>query len=447
LLKSNDGEGKTKLLQHYDHLEATYTVTDRINDYAQLVIPSGNAQEPYHRWFHFKEGFSHQLLPRLLKDEGWAFDSSLTLLDPFLGSGTSLVSAAQLARDEDFSAQLIGCERNPVIFRIAAAKTAAAVAGTSILKPFDAARSRFWSRARGRGRRQLTTSSVTLNNGTYFDSEQVKSLLAMASSASAEDDPNLRTLFEAAVACSVEKTARLRRDGRALRHHPAKAVVDAKSAVRSTLAVMRADIARADRADGVATDVRMGDARDLSELPGDADWAIFSPPYPNNIDYTEVYKTEAWVLGLYANPEDMKQQRLRTLRSHPSVKFADEYGYLQSAHESDVVALLKPILESIPEDRYAIGRHQVVQGYTDDMLRVMMSLYSKMKAGTRACVVIGNSSHGTSGKHFVLAADLLLARVAELAGWTVDEIRICRRPVRRADSGGYLRESAVMLTR
>ena len=135
MLKSDSGEGKTKLLKHYDEVEATFTVSERINDYATLVIPTGNAQEPCHRWFHFKEGFSHQLLPRLLKDEGWAFDRNLTLIDPFLGSGTSLVSAAQLARDEDFSAQLIGCERNPVMFRIAAAKTAAAVAGTSLLEP------------------------------------------------------------------------------------------------------------------------------------------------------------------------------------------------------------------------------------------------------------------------------------------------------------------------
>ncbi len=160
-----------------------------------------------------------------------------------------------------------------------------------------------------------------------------------------------------------------------------------------------------------------------------------------------MYKTEAWVLGLYASSDDMKQQRLRTLRSHPSVKFEDDYAYVGSAYESDVAALLEPILESIPEDRYTGGRRQVVQGYTDEMLRVMQSVHARTKVGARSCVVVGNSSHGTSGNHFVLAADLLVARVSELAGWTVDEIRVCRRPRRRADSSGYLRESAVMLTR
>jgi hypothetical protein len=434
-------------LRHYDELEATFTVTDRVDDYATLVIPTGNALQPYHRWFHFKEGFSNQLLPRLLKDEGWVFDRSLTLIDPFLGSGTSLVSAAQLARDEDFSAQLIGCERNPVMYRIASAKTAAAVAGASLLEPFDAAKRRFWRRMGRGGRSALTTSSATLNNKTYFDSDQVQSLLAMGSAASSEEDPTLRTLLEAAVACSVDKTARLRRDGRALRHHPSKAVVDASSAVRSTLAVMSADIAQADRVESVTCDVREGDARDLSALPGGADWTVFSPPYPNNIDYTEVYKTEAWVLGLYANPEEMRQQRLRTLRSHPSVRFADDYAFIGSADQSDMVSLIEPILESIPEDRYTVGRRQIVQGYADDMLSVMKGVYAKTRAGGRGCVVVGNSSHGTSGSHFVLAADLLVARVSELAGWTVDEIRVCRRPRRRADSGGYLRESAVMLTR
>jgi hypothetical protein len=447
LLKSEVGDEKGRLLEHYSDLETRYSVTDRINDYATLVIPTGNAQEPFHRWFHFKEGFSHQLLPRLLKDEGWAFDQGLKLLDPFLGSGTSLVSAAQLAREEDFTAQLVGCERNPVMYRIATAKMAAAVAGSSLLEPFDAARRRFWNRARRDGRRALTTPSVTLNNESYFDAHEVAALLAMGSAATAEPDPILRTLLEAAVACSVEKTARLRRDGRALRHHPSKSIVDAKSAMRSVLATMRADLALVDPVVGVTTAVHLGDARDLSALPGDADWAVFSPPYPNNIDYTEVYKTEAWVLGLYSNTDDMKRQRLSTLRSHPSVMFADDYEYIGTESETSVSDLLDPILKAIPEDRYKAGRIQVVKGYTDDMLSVMRSLHAKTKDSARACVVVGNSSHGKSGEHFVLAADLLVARVSELAGWTVDEIRVCRRPARRADSGGYLRESAVLLTR
>ena len=36
-----------------------------------------------------------------------------------------------------------------------------------------------------------------------------------------------------------------------------------------------------------------------------------------------MYKTEAWVLGLYASSDDMKQQRLRTLRSHPRDESTD----------------------------------------------------------------------------------------------------------------------------
>ena len=156
---------------------------------------------------------------------------------------------------------------------------------------------------------------------------------------------------------------------------------------------------------------------------------------------------EAWVLGLYASPDYMKHQTLPTLRSHPSFKFAAHHAFTGTPDESKMVSLLKPILESIPEDRYTLGRRQVVQGYADDMLSVMKGLYAKTKGGARGCVVVGNSSHGASGNQFILATDLIVARVSELAGWTVDEIRVCRRPSRRADSGGYLRESAVMLTR
>jgi tRNA/tmRNA/rRNA uracil-C5-methylase (TrmA/RlmC/RlmD family) len=83
-------------------------------EYAQLVVPNGNETRPVHRWFKYKEAFSANLLDHLLGsvELGLAPASSVRLLDPFCGVGTSLVSA-QLLKSGVYSVEAIGVECNP----------------------------------------------------------------------------------------------------------------------------------------------------------------------------------------------------------------------------------------------------------------------------------------------------------------------------------------------
>jgi hypothetical protein len=46
-----------------------------------------------------------------------------------------------------------------------------------------------------------------------------------------------------------------------------------------------------------AAAVLRGDSRTLMNTVDPVDAAIFSPPYPNSFDYTDVYNLELWVLG------------------------------------------------------------------------------------------------------------------------------------------------------
>src|SRR4051812_41813522 len=91
------------LLDHYQALERKWTVSDRSIDYSRLVIPHGNADESLHSWFRLKEAYSSQLLARLFKDASFEPKDSFSVLDPFVGSGTTLLSAISIANDWEVS--------------------------------------------------------------------------------------------------------------------------------------------------------------------------------------------------------------------------------------------------------------------------------------------------------------------------------------------------------
>ncbi|GAB3815079.1 hypothetical protein [Kribbella italica] len=437
------------LAHHYRALEERWLVSDRSGDYSRLVVPQGNLDEPFHRWFHLKEAYSSQLLSRLLKDAGASTDSTVSVLDPFVGSGTTVLSAISLANQFDVEVTATGIERNPLIYTIAAAKTAAIVRGMtladSVRKGALAAEKRYKKLLSKPS--DLTTPSVTLNNTAYFPTENRVRLIALARAIDAESDKDVRNILRVALAGAVEPAGRMRRDGRALRFMPERKPLDPKKTFDQLVGDCLTDLrARAPMGSGVAANVVHADGRapDMHVSPSSIDWTVFSPPYPNNIDYTEVYKTEAWALGLYASTSHMRDQRLSTVRSHPSVQFPEVYAYRNSAAAKRIGEIVSPVLDAVPPGRYEKGRRQVIEGYADDMFAVLSSCRHLTKETGRLAFVVGNSAHGTGSEKFVIAADLLMSALAELAGWTVEEIRIARWPRRRGDDHN-LRESVVSL--
>jgi hypothetical protein len=63
-----------------------------------------------------------------------------------------------------------------------------------------------------------------------------------------------------------------------------------------------------------------GDSRQLiGQLPP-AEFALFSPPYPNSFDYTDIYNVELWLLGYLTSKQDNAALRRATLRSHVQIK-------------------------------------------------------------------------------------------------------------------------------
>jgi hypothetical protein len=87
-----------------------------------------------------------------------------------------------------------------------------------------------------------------------------------------------------------------------------------------------------------------------------------------------------------------------------------------------------------------------VRGYFDDMLQVFQSARKTIRRDGTLVFVVGNSVHGMGEDRFVIAADLLMAALAQTAGWVVEEIRVARWTTRRGSGGDFLRESVVCLT-
>jgi hypothetical protein len=451
LLGGGVSEALNPILDHYRSLEAAFDV--RTNpDYGGLVVPNGNSREPLHRWFHLKEAFSCELVPRVLKDLSVLGDPDLRVLDPFSGVGTTAASLVQLAATGELVRPTVyGLEANPFLHLVASAKLRSHTEDVPAMLPLGRTVA---AAALADTRTYAAPPLSTFHDPRFFDVSKLQVLLRLREAIDRrvpEPGPSLsRDLLRVALASTIETVANLRRDGRALRftpknvnRHPVDDFLARCELIDDDLPRRRINIRGAvHHGDGVSMD-----AIDRRYAPFDL--VIFSPPYPNNIDYTEVYKLENWFLGLISDSSEFRERRLATVHSHPSVSRPDRLPdrSLSDSENRALAELVAPLVDNLPDDRYRRGRKEVLEGYVVDMYRTLSAACGRLKPGAHLVYVVGNSAHGRGDSQFVIAADLLMAACARLAGLEVLRLEVARHLRRRACPSPYLRESVVFARR
>jgi hypothetical protein len=441
-----------ELEQYYGEMQASFTVS-WAPEYASLVVPNGNGEAPIHRWFHLKEAYSSRFIHRVLQEIDLLSSKGARVLDPYAGAGTTATTLAQTAMAGELSSPLVyGIETNPFLHLLASTKLAALKNPPRHFKRF----------ARNLGSRVLDSrldpptppALSTFHRSAYFDLEDVRQLMRLRSaidSAEARGTDRIEiSLARVCLGTIIEPVSNLRRDGRTLRYvekpqrpPPVEAFLAKAEEIDEDLPSSGVNI----RGRVVLGDGRTCDAIDKRFAPFDL--IVFSPPYPNNIDYTEVYKLENWLLGYIGDSEDFSEQRSRTVYSHPSILRPEPLPSPRlSIDENELVArIVAPLEASVPLDRYWRGRVRMIRGYCLDMFLTMRAAEARLAPGGWVVYVVGNSVHGHSPHEFVIAADLLMAELAKAAGLAVDRIAVARKLGRRVATSPYLRESVAFLRR
>ena len=442
-----------RLLQRYKDIEERFVLINPNSHYADLVTASANQSYPVQRWFHFKEAFSLDLLQTLITDWGIESRSIKRVLDPFLGTGTSLLAVQRLAKKlHRRDLQAVGLERNPFLHFVSQTKslwhtyeaeeihrTATALLQALPESPPDA----------------MPTLS-TLSREDVYSREILEELLdyhnAIKGVLGDEKAPLL--LGYASV---LEDLSGVRKDGRALRIVPNKQYLfeSVTEALQTAWCEVSEDNDTASNIfETIPTEALYGDGRLLvsegenAPQMDDFDITIYSPPYINNIDYTEVYKLELWLCGFITNKADFRSLRYKTFRSHPSVKFQSPIVMSEDCRLVEVQKDIKALTDALPQDKDRNWRTDLFRGYFDDMYQSLVCQQAATNNGGWIFCVVGNSLHGSSKSpelRVPVAADLIIAAIAEAIGLEVKAIQVARQLKRRSPDNHLMRESIIVM--
>lgn len=130
-----------------------------------------------------------------------------------------------------------------------------------------------------------------------------------------------------------------------------------------------------------------GDCRESISRAAPCQLAVFSPPYPNSFDYTDVYNVELWALGYIADASSNRSLRQATLSSHVQVARHFEQRPIGSA-KLDAVSVR---LHESRQKLWSLHLPSMVDGYFADMRNVMRALEPRLVSRGEIWAVVWDS--------------------------------------------------------
>jgi len=440
------------LIEEYEAFQEKLSLRKAEPGHESLVRFNGNRAMPVHGWYNFKEGFSADLLSWLCKAIPCDLDELEYILDPFCGVGTSLLSA-QLGYRGDGTLYVYGVEHNPFVRFVAQAKLSWPEYRPNRIQKL-VPRLLAPRLAERRAEYQVPGLS-TIQNPKVFSPSVVQELLAFRDRIHTElrGEPE-ESFFLLGWAAIIERVSGVRKDGRALRLKEKNGVPTVTEALRDQWESMLNDLYELAQdstgSQNVKCKVLAGDGRTLSvtELENKQfDLILYSPPYLNNIDYSEVYKLELWLSGLIRTQEEFRALRLGTLRSHPSVKFPETNLLDELPEGSWARRLREALLMALPHNKDRIWRVRLIKGYMDDMYQALSAQFRFARPNAPVVCVVGNSLHGRRNHPIPIATDLLISALAQAVGFEIEWLQVARQLRRRDHSNKLLRESIILMRR
>ena len=380
---------------------------------------------PFTAWRHFKEAFSADVVYDAIQSSDIKVQ---TCIDPFGGSGTTAVAC------QFMSVQPTTIETNPYLADLIKAKLHLYDVD-DLVRDFSTI-----MRLSGAIRDDVRTPSLPptfiepgVNNRWIFSRDVAHRILSIAAACEQLRLEHHRRLFRVLLGGTLVSVSNVVVNGKGRRYRGGwskvrrmPGTVDRLFTASVTAAI--AEIRRYARRPTVPYTVIHGDSRTRIRALDHFDLAVFSPPYPNSFDYTDVYNIELWILGYLTGKEGNRALRTSTLSSHVQINRPFSPSPCGSQRLDDTIASLQSRVHRMWNPNIP----SMIASYFAELLGIVSCLASRLTPGGRIWMVVGDSSYAG----VAISVAQILAELVPTMGLGVDRLETLRELRKSAQQGG-----------
>jgi len=422
---------------------------------------TGNANKlapedaPAHDWYRFVLSFPPHLVRKYL--ERLEVKSNQTVLDPFCGTGTTLVECKKLGIAS------VGIEAHPMAHFAATTKTdwtpnpdALLAHATQVAKT---ARGRFAAqglddlstapqpRCSASNLLSLPAESQSLMLARSISPLPLHKTLVLLDCLAADLNPSLRSHERLALAQALITAVGNLHFGPEVGIGKVKADSPVVAPWLQRVERIAADLRSLQSRAAVPATVLLSDARAIPNTisPRSIDAVFTSPPYPNEKDYTRTTRLESVILGFINNKEELRALKRSLVRSNTRSVYKDDEDHTWIKHFPQIASLA----QDIEARRLALGKtsgfertyHKVTLLYFGGMARHLGTLRGLLRPGAMLGYVVGDQA---SYLRVMIRTGQLLAKIAVSLGYELVGIDLFRTRLATA-TRDQLREEVVLL--
>jgi DNA modification methylase len=420
-------------------------IIDYNGDFGELVLFSSNKYQPVHRWYQIVEGFSSELVRRIIgEQEGLP----QVCIDPFGGVGTTALTC------QEIGVKCISFENNPFFY---------SVARTKLRTDYDPAEFQALISKFEKHLKLVATKPKLpeLESTTFFETKGkerwifnipvaygITDILTKLTEMEGSE-ATYKGLFHTALAAILVLVSNVFRNGKCMSYKEnwKERRISRRDVHERFINVCRnillVDIRTQQNKKPLVHNYvhcLSGDARNLvNDLKDNSiDLVITSPPYLNSRDYADIYRLELWILGHISTFDEERRIRKSAIRSHVQTTWDDcDYPRIKELER------FINHLDNLNGKLWNSNIPKMVKGYFSDIHNILSVLRNKVRPRGSLYINVANSAYGGE----VCQVDIIISEIAAALGYHPIEIRQVRyvKPSRQQRHVEKLRESIILL--
>ena len=399
----------------------THQITKQA-EWGPWVTSKSAKDKAVHRWYLFPHSFSDELVHALINE--WGLSSQDNILDPFAGSGTTLLAAKEMGVPSS------GYDLSPLAVLASNTKTV------------TFSRQRLETAWRTLERTLIPGSTGPMGRDypellhKALPEGRLEALDAVATGIENIDcSAPERDFFRLALISVLPRFSHAVANGGWLRWlNQGAGAENVGIFFKDRVAMMLSDVGAVTPQCAEHWESDIADARVMPEADEVYSAVITSPPYPNRHDYTRIFGIE--LMFAFHDWEANRALRYQTIHSHPEARPKRPSEGIYRPPEA-----LRGAIRDVRDKRI----QHMLEGYFLDMYLCLREVSRVCRRGAKVAFVVGNARYDGAAIH----VDEFMAEIGEQAGLTCEEIRAVRWRGNSAQQMGKYgriasRESVVM---
>lgn len=384
-----------------------------------------NKKEMINRWYTLLEDFPPSLVWKRLRK--YDIHPEDTVLDPFCGSGTTVVSTKL------YGARSIGIDVNPVATFVTRVKTTWGIDvrefkrhANSLLNDLQEASSIL---------KEVRITTPALSNIPKMERNQwlkpyEQNLVAFVKESIKEvENKDIQDIFLLAlVEAAQESSNAFFCPGTSF--YPFKKRPPFLDAFVQKLRMIYEDLQAVKLYEGLfgrSVAIYTDDMRQMSEFiePDSIDFIFTSPPYPNDLEYTRQTRLDLYLLDFIQNIEDIVEIKRRMIKGSTKLIYNDSDSSRLVEEYPFVQKIVHELEEAFGEKNWGWNYPRMIQEYFGDILLAMNQAKEVLKKSHYAEFVVGDQTY----KKILIPVGAIMKKLAVEQGFdfcTLETYRLRR---------------------